>query len=39
MLDELARPPRNILGGCTRIGVAAYCTDAGTIYWCQQFAP
>jgi uncharacterized protein YkwD len=29
----------NILGNCTRIGVAAYSTDSGTIYWCQQFAP
>ena len=28
----------NILnGGHRRIGVAAYCTPAGTIYWCQQF--
>ena len=30
----------NILnGGHRRIGVAAYRTAAGTIYWCQQFAP
>ena len=28
----------NILNpGHTRIGVAAYCTPGGTIYWCQQF--
>lgn len=28
----------NILNpGYTRIGVAAYCTPSGTIYWCQQF--
>lgn len=28
----------NILNsGYTRIGVAAYCTPEGTIYWCQQF--
>jgi len=30
----------NILnGGHRRIGVAAYCTPEGTIYWCQQFMP
>ena len=28
----------NILGGYTRIGVAAYRTPSGTIYWCQQFS-
>ena len=28
----------NILNGSyRRIGVAAYCTPEGTIYWCQQF--
>lgn len=27
----------NILGGYRRIGVAAYRTVSGTIYWCQQF--
>jgi uncharacterized protein YkwD len=28
----------NILNpGHTRIGVAAYTTPGGTIYWCQQF--
>jgi uncharacterized protein YkwD len=29
----------NILGGYRRIGVAAYRTPEGTIYWCQQFMP
>jgi uncharacterized protein YkwD len=30
----------NILnGGHRRIGVAAYRTPEGTIYWCQQFTP
>jgi uncharacterized protein YkwD len=29
----------NILGGYRRLGVAAYRTEAGTIYWCQQFLP
>ncbi len=30
----------NILSrGHRRIGVAAYCTPNGTIYWCQQFRP
>ena len=27
----------NILGSYTRIGVAAYKSPNGTIYWCQQF--
>lgn len=28
----------NILnGGYTKIGVAAYCTSDGTVFWCQQF--
>jgi uncharacterized protein YkwD len=25
--------------GYTRIGVAAYRTPEGTVYWCQQFMP
>ncbi len=29
----------NILGGYRRIGVSAYCSPEGTIYWCQQFMP
>jgi uncharacterized protein YkwD len=29
----------NILGGYGHIGVAAYRTEAGTIFWCQQFLP
>jgi uncharacterized protein YkwD len=29
----------NILSGNRRIGVAAYQTPEGTIYWCQQFTP
>jgi len=29
----------NILGGYGHLGVAAYRTEAGTIYWCQQFLP
>ena len=27
----------NILGGYTKIGVAAFQAPNGTIYWCQQF--
>jgi uncharacterized protein YkwD len=29
----------NILGGYRRIGVAAYRSPEGTIFWCQQFMP
>jgi uncharacterized protein YkwD len=29
----------NILGGYRRIGVSAYRSPEGTIYWCQQFSP
>jgi uncharacterized protein YkwD len=29
----------NILGGYRRIGVSAYRSAEGTIFWCQQFSP
>ena len=29
----------NILGGYRHVGVAAYRTADGTIFWCQQFLP
>jgi uncharacterized protein YkwD len=29
----------NILGGYRRIGVSAYRSPEGTIFWCQQFSP
>jgi uncharacterized protein YkwD len=29
----------NILGGYRRIGVSAYQSPEGTIFWCQQFMP
>ena len=37
-LDELVRPPgEHPQPGNRRIGVAAYRTESGTIFWCQQF--